>query len=181
MTEDEFWGHIRATRRAAPDEHGERLTARLAMLPEGEILDFAHLWEVAVRRAYRRDLWGAAYLINGGASDDGFEYFCRWLVLQGRKVFEAAVADPDSLAGVLGPDADEVECECYPGADAWFAATRTEPDDAGYAALHAALRARPSRAAVPRKPRGRRWDFDDDAQVRRRLPRLAARFLDGDD
>jgi hypothetical protein len=181
MTVDEFWGHIRATRRVDPEAHAERLVRRLAKRPEPEILDFDRQWDARLAEAYRWDLWGAAYLINGGASDDGFEYFCRWLVLQGRKVFEAAVADPDSLAGVLGPDADEVECECYPGADAWFAATRTEPDDAGYAALHAALRARPSRAAVPRKPRGRRWDFDDDAQVRRRLPRLAARFLDGDD
>ena len=48
--------------------------------------------------SYREDLWGAAYLINGGASDDGFEYFRGWLMTQGRAVFARAVADPDSLA-----------------------------------------------------------------------------------
>jgi hypothetical protein len=26
---------------------------------------------------------------------------------------------------------------------------------------------------------GRQWDFDDDAQMRKRLPRLAAMYLDG--
>src|SRR5438552_328287 len=98
MTEDEFWDHIRASRRVDPEAHAERLTARLAKLPEEEILDFDHLWDVVLARAYRTDLWGAAYLVNGGCSDDLFEYFRRWLVLQGRTTYAAALADPDSLA-----------------------------------------------------------------------------------
>jgi hypothetical protein len=32
-----------------------------------------------------RDQWGAAYLANGGCSDDGFDYFRGWLIGQGRK------------------------------------------------------------------------------------------------
>ncbi|HEV2172244.1 MAG TPA: DUF4240 domain-containing protein, partial [Nitrospira sp.] len=44
--------------------------------------------------------WGAAFVINGGCSDDGFEYFRGWLMLQGRDVWEAALRDPDSLAEV---------------------------------------------------------------------------------
>ena len=36
--------------------------------------------------SYRWDLWGAAYLANGGCSDDGFDYFRGWLIGQGRKV-----------------------------------------------------------------------------------------------
>lgn len=180
MTEAEFWGHVRAARRVDPDAHAERLTARLAKLPPEEILDFAHWWEAAHCRAYRRDLWGAAYLVNGGCSDDGFDYFRNWLLLQGRAVFDAALADPDSLAEVL--DGDEVECECHPGADAWFAATGTAADDDGYAAFERALLFRhPKRPKPP--PLARRWDFDDDDEVRRRLPRLAALYLgdDGDD
>jgi hypothetical protein len=57
---------------------------------------------VALRRylneAYTCDLWGAADVIHGGCSDDGFEYFRCWLVSRGRRVYEAALADPDSLA-----------------------------------------------------------------------------------
>ena len=34
MTEDEFWDHIRATRRVDPEAHNERLVKRLAKLPE---------------------------------------------------------------------------------------------------------------------------------------------------
>jgi hypothetical protein len=179
MSEAEFWEHIRATRHADPDEHAERLTARLAELPEEEILDFVYLWDTMTCRAYRRDLWGAAYVINGGCSDDGFHYFCEWLILQGRTVYEAAIADPDALAEVLDGE-DEVECECCPGTDAWFAVTGTDRDDAGYDAFHRAMRFRHRKR--PEYPElAPRWNFDDDEEVRRRLPRLAEMYLGDDD
>lgn len=71
----------------------------------------------------------------------------------------------------------EVGAEVYPGLMAWFRATGTAEDDAGYAAYERALLFRhPKRPALP--PLAPRWDFDDDAEVRRRLPRLAAAYLD---
>jgi len=48
--------------------------------------------------SYRVDLWGAAYLINGGCSDDAFEYFRGWLIVQGRGTYERIVADPPILS-----------------------------------------------------------------------------------
>jgi Protein of unknown function (DUF4240) len=53
------------------------------------------------REAYSWDLWGAAYVVNGGGSDDGFEYFCCWLVSRGREVYESALADSDGLAQLV--------------------------------------------------------------------------------
>ncbi len=178
MTLDQFWDHIRATRRLDPEAHGERLTNRLAKLSADEILDFEHWWTQSSDRAYFWDLWGAAYLINGGCSDDGFQYFRWWLILQGRTVFEAALANPDTLAGVVDGE-EEVEAEVYPAPDAWFLATGTKQDEAGYAAFHAAVEARHPKKTRPRGM-GRRWDFDSDAAVRKRLPRLAAMYLDAD-
>lgn len=60
---------------------------------------------------YRWDLWGAAYLINGGCSDDGFDYFRDFLISEGKRVFEAAISEPDSLAELS--DLEEVELELY--------------------------------------------------------------------
>src|SRR5215467_7457478 len=101
MPADQFWQIIE---RAAPpnhdsdDLHMEALRAVLRELSLEEIISF----EVAFRRylneAYTWELWGAAYVINSGCSDDGFEYFRRWLVSKGRDVYELALADPDSLA-----------------------------------------------------------------------------------
>jgi hypothetical protein len=66
--------------------------------------------------AYRSPLWAAAYVINGGCSDDGFECFRGWLIVQGRDVHERIVADPDALADLpiiraRAPSAWPVECE----------------------------------------------------------------------
>jgi hypothetical protein len=37
-------------------------------------------------------------MINGGCSNDGFEDFRGWLIVQGHEVFERMIADPDTLA-----------------------------------------------------------------------------------
>ncbi len=179
MTLDEFWEHIQKSKRKDPDAHAERLEARLAKLKTDDILDFGHWWDRMMGEAYHWNLWGAAYIINGGCSDDGFEYFCRWLILQGRDVFQTAVTNPDSLAG-LKVEPDEAECECYPAMNAWFAATKTKQDDAGYAAHRAAEQARhPDRQPYPELGDG--WDFDDDEEMKKRLPRLSALYADGGD
>jgi hypothetical protein len=36
-------------------------------------------------------MWVAAYLMNGGCSDDGFDYFRGWLIAQGRTTLEQVV------------------------------------------------------------------------------------------
>ncbi|MBO0766675.1 MAG: DUF4240 domain-containing protein, partial [Hyphomicrobiaceae bacterium] len=100
MAADKFWQIIERAAKADhdPDAHMEALRTELRELPLDEIMSF----EVAFRRylneAYTWDLWGAAYVIHGGCSDDGFEYFRRWLVTRGRDVYERALAEPDSLA-----------------------------------------------------------------------------------
>ena len=100
MPADQFWKMIERAARSDhdPDVHMEALRVVLRELSLEEIISF----EVAFRRflneAYTWDLWGPAIVINGNCSDDGFEYFRRWLVSRGRDVYEPALADPDSLA-----------------------------------------------------------------------------------
>ncbi len=123
-----------------------------------------------VAESYLTELWAAAYLINGGASDDGFDYFRGWLIAQGRDVFEAAVADPDSLAEVPAvraaiAEGEELECEAMLGVawDAYAAATEEDLPDAG---------------KPPLPELGPMWDFDDEDAMREHLPRLAALAYD---
>jgi len=100
MPAEKFWRIITRAAESAhdPDAQVNALRTALRELSLEEIISF----EVAFRRylneAYTWDLWGAAYVIHGGCSDDGFEYFRRWLVSRGRGIYEAALANPDSLA-----------------------------------------------------------------------------------
>jgi len=84
--------------------------ALLKLEPEG-IIGFDRILDDLRDAAFRWDLWGAAYLINGGCSDDCFVYFGCWLIMQGQEVYTNAVKDPDSLADVIEPDFAEAECE----------------------------------------------------------------------
>src|SRR5262249_5041268 len=117
-------------------------------------------------------------LINGGCSDDGFHYFCQWLILQGRDVFKAALKKPDSLAKVLNPEIF-TECGASPATRAFFLATGLPENDKGYRAFEAAEQA----VHGERKMIGDlkdNWDHDDDEEMRKRFPRLWALYMEGE-
>jgi len=69
----------------------------LMELPPNAIEGFRERLDDVLARAYRWDLWAAAYIINGSASDDGFQYFRAWLISRGQRVFEQALKDPAGL------------------------------------------------------------------------------------
>jgi hypothetical protein len=123
MTEDQFWRLIK-TARATTNGNLEQLRAALHeganALPDDEVLSLhQHIWR-CLAQSYQSKLWAAAYLINGGCSDDGFDYFRGWLIAQGREVYFAVLENPDALADVLRqiPDWqpwDELEFEAMLG------------------------------------------------------------------
>ena len=71
------------------------------------------------------------------------------------------MADPNSLAGLTDPERDDYEAE-----ELWYVALTAYKDATGE-------NMPPVDFTWPKKPRGRRWDFDDDKQMARRLPELA--------
>lgn len=150
---------------AFPEAVAERATALLAARPEAEILGAQQAFWDVMATSYRGDLWGAAYLINGGCSDDGFEYFRGWLVTQGRDACQRVVADPDSLADLPALRAAaaaqwDIECESALGI-------------AYHAYQVATGRGLPAESFTIRYPDIEfGWDFDDHAEAARRLPKL---------
>src|SRR5207244_1156324 len=114
-------------------------------------------WE-QMARSYQWSLWAGAYVLNGGCSDDSFDYFRGWLIAQGRAVFEDALGDPDTLVDVVIPGQDITECESMLSVayDAYRAATGRE------------LRQAP--LSMPAEPSGLPWD---EAEVAVRAPLLA--------
>jgi hypothetical protein len=109
MNADRFWSIIAATGgpRADADVQETLLRAQLEALTVDELVAFEVAYRHSLNAAYTWELWGAAYVVNGGCSDDGFEYFRRWLVARGREAYETGVRDPDALARMeLAPGPD---------------------------------------------------------------------------
>jgi len=172
MDEAKFWTIIAVACRSDAshvEDWDESLRVELEKLTPAEIIEWDQIFDRLSARAYTVNLWGAAYLINGGASDDGFYYFRCWLIGMGRQVYEAAVAAPDSLASADLPalSACGAEAEIYAAAHrAWMAVTgRPDTDPYPVRSEHVELF-------------GEDWDFGDDEQVRLRLPQLAALYCE---
>ena len=114
MQLDQFWQFVEAAKAKAGSDTEARVDALRAVLGDlgpAELQSFQNHYDRQIAIAYRWDLWAAAYIINGGCSDDGFRYFRDWLISQGRSVFEVALKDPDTLADL--PHIDPAELEAF--------------------------------------------------------------------
>ena len=104
MGPDAFWDLIAGAKRECGqdmDASLQWLTERLTALGPQQAQDFHDILHGYKHLAYKYGLWTAATLMCGnGCSDDGFMDFRAWLIAQGREVYLAALADPDSLADV---------------------------------------------------------------------------------
>ncbi|MEU0188010.1 DUF4240 domain-containing protein [Streptomyces sp. NPDC006207] len=176
MDIEQFWHLIdqargRAGDSADVDDIASHATTLLAAHDPQQIIAVQQMLWNLMAASYQAPLWAAAYLINGGCSDDGFDYFRGWLIAQGRTVFEQITADADRLADVpavqaaaaVGTDL-EGERTLSIGWNAYENATGTElPGDAftiNYPDLDPAWN----------------FDFGDHKEVAARLPRIAALY-----
>ena len=89
MDQAAFWKLIATARSGAANDEVfvERMAAVLRRLSPDELLEYERQFDRVHAESYGWKLWGAAYLINGGCSDDGFEYFRAWLTAQGQPCF----------------------------------------------------------------------------------------------
>lgn len=162
-----FWTLIDRSRLAAdgdPDAQIESLTELVSELEPDEIVEFDRIMGHYHDRAYSWDLWGAAYIIGGGCSDDGFMDFRGWLISKGEQVFEAALRDPESLAeAVTDDDGDcQVEGYLYIPLKVWEEKTGRSSDE---------FPDQPSKGR--RVPVGTEWEEDD---LETRFPKLCEKF-----
>ncbi|WP_406500363.1 DUF4240 domain-containing protein [Streptomyces sp. NBC_00846] len=170
MDETEFWEIVDSTREAAegdPEDQADLLVERLVLLDPEAVLDFAKHFEARFNRAYRWDVWGAAAVLLGGASDDAFDFFRCWLIGQGREVFEGALHDPDGLADLLDDFDPEVDGEAE---DLGYAADEAYEQLTGVVTPDLGL---PPQTA---EPAGTPFGLEDEEVLAGRFPALWERF-----
>jgi hypothetical protein len=160
-----FWQLIAETREAADNDTGrqsELLEARLTKLSPREIVRFAQIRHRLDQRAYTWELWGAAYVIEDGCSDDCFRDFRAYLISLGRGPYERALQNPDPLVSVV----QDAEAGDWENADDVAPDAYSSVADDDFPLDDSDLSGR---------PRGRPFD-QDTTSLRLRYPRLVARF-----
>lgn len=104
INKDTFWALIQEAKDACGQDNdawAKYMIDRLAGLGPEQSLMFLNYMDAYKDLAFRYGLWDAAKIFReDGCSDDSFSYFRSWLIVQGKDVYMAALADPDSLADV---------------------------------------------------------------------------------
>lgn len=100
MDDDVFWTLINESRSEAEgiEEIVDILRDKLERMRASEIRKFQKQLYQKLADLADWDLWALAYIVRGGCSDDAFEYFRAWVVLQGKDYFDLAVKDVASFA-----------------------------------------------------------------------------------
>lgn len=141
----------------------ESLRDILAAMEDAEdLIGFQEMVDHMIDQAYTWGLWGAAYLMLGGCSDDSFEYFRAGLILKGKEDYEAAIQDPDSLAEV----GEVEECEEF-----LFLACEVYEDRSPDGAIYERYR-----EVGPAEPAGDPFDEDDKDHLKAEYPNLFAQY-----
>lgn len=96
VEEKEFWRLIEKSR--AYDEQSEWLTEALVQKGLDEVIEFECIFQKLMYDSYQSRLWGAAFVLMGGCSDDAFDYFRGWLIGQGEEIFNKVMKNPEFLA-----------------------------------------------------------------------------------
>lgn len=174
MNIDKFWEIVDQCKDFNHSE--EALEERLCELQPEEIVEFADILWGLESHAYSEAMWCAAYLLNYGCSDDGFIDFRRGLVSKGRAIFEMALKNPDDLVCLWGQG--DISNEAF-GCVAYSAyARRTGVSrEAAFEYLLEHVGREKFDLYIDGKlfdgnPQTEWWDFDDEQENRKRLPRL---------
>ena len=111
MDRDGFWQSIEAARAEAPNNEDmlDALRICLEAMSADDVAAFQGHFDACMNELYRWDVWGAAYVMNGGCSDDGFAYWRAMLISLQRDreaLFELASEGglPDGGTGQLAGD-----------------------------------------------------------------------------
>lgn len=185
MDDDEFWQlveSVRSSLNGQMDPYGKAfaaaLTQRLSTTSTQTVLDFQERFDRANGAIYRWDVWAAAYLIGGGCSDDSFSDFRAGVVSLGRDWYERVRANPDQLAehpSVMRAASQGDDAALFAEAILYAPARAYEQISGDDHAFYDARRDR--RQSADEQEMGEDFDFDDQHEMRRRLPRLAELFL----
>jgi hypothetical protein len=171
---DAFWTLIDRSRsaldlanpEAAVEDQLDALQTALRTHADRDLLLFQERLHEQTARANDWRIWAAGYLAAGGMSDDAFDYFRLWLVLQGRTAFERVLTEPDELADLRwdggGAAFDAAEVAGYLVAEL-LEERGSDPGDALVAASAAG------------EPSGDPFDEEDDDWFAATFPRLLAR------
>ncbi|WDE96840.1 DUF4240 domain-containing protein [Lentisphaera profundi] len=150
MKLNEFWQIIDNAHNesnGSMDKKCRILKNKLSTLSHEQLIAFSSHFDTMNHNSYTWPLWGAAYLLNGGCSDDSFTDFRTTLISMGKNTYSRALHDPNTLSEVKFDQNDP----CYEGYE--YAVNDVLQEQLGDIPK--------STSPFPIEPKGEEWDEDE--------------------
>jgi hypothetical protein len=121
LDENMFWNIIEKSLRNTKNQEDQEqfLIKEIKMLTPHEMIGFRLRTDKLLYDTYNSEMWCAGYIMNGGCSDDAFEYFRNWIISRGREVFYKAKENPDNLITEVSKDIEFYDFEGF-----WYVALK---------------------------------------------------------
>lgn len=115
LDEDKFWAIVSKSLENSTDEYEQEayLIDEISKLSPKEMIGFRLRTDKLLYDTYTSEMWCAGYIMNGGCSDDGFEYFRNWVISRGKDTYYSAKGNPDNLITEASDERDEYEFEGF--------------------------------------------------------------------
>ena len=119
LDEGLYWSIIESSIKETKNQDDQELNliSKIEKLTPKEMIGFRLRTDQLLFDTYNENLWCAAYIINGGCSDGGFEYFRCWLISRGKDAFYKTKDNPDYLINLIQKGQDNYEFEGF-----WYVA-----------------------------------------------------------
>lgn len=111
MEEKEFWEIIETSglpNKCSPDEQCENIVEKLRGRPKEDLISFANIHKEILCKAYTWPMLKASFIVISYISDDVFEDFRNWLILNGKERFYKTLENPDFISSYIDVE-DPVE------------------------------------------------------------------------
>lgn len=99
------------------DDQEQFLISEIKKLTPKEIIGFRLRTDYLLYKTYNSEMWCAGYIMNGGCSDDGFEYFRCWIISRGKDTYYKTIESPDYLINEVVKGAEFYDFESF-----WYVA-----------------------------------------------------------
>jgi len=113
LDETVFWDIIGKSLKNTHNQQDQEnyLVHEIEQLTPTQMIGFRLRTDKLLYDTYNSATWCAGYIMNGGCSDDGFEYFRCWIISRGKETYDSAKVNPDYLIkeGVAGDHEYEFE------------------------------------------------------------------------
>lgn len=99
LDETIYWNIVDSSVKNTKNQDAQErfLVKEIEKLTPKQMIGFRLRTDKLLYDTYNSEMWCAGYIMNGGCSDDGFEYFRNWIIARGKETYYKAKENPDSL------------------------------------------------------------------------------------